>query len=133
MKVGLLDPQCCSFCQQNLWLMSLSIVMHTMYEAHGSAGYIGLGAYFDGENYGGQRLRQSQPVVMRIAPLVTPKTSWQCMAGLMCTQKSPFQVPTSGQCCMQQGNKTMELLVASDWDGTPIDVVRYAAELHPQD
>ena len=30
-----------------------------------AAGYIGLGAYFDGENSAKLRLRQSQPVVMR--------------------------------------------------------------------
>ena len=35
-----------------------------------TAGYIGLGAYFDGENEGGLRLRQSQPVVMRFPPTV---------------------------------------------------------------
>lgn len=34
------------------------------------AGYIGLGAYFDGENEGGLRLRQSQPVVMRFPATV---------------------------------------------------------------
>ncbi|CAL8465489.1 g5025 [Coccomyxa elongata] len=31
-------------------------------------GYIGLGAYFDGDNSEGVRLRQTQPVVMRFSP-----------------------------------------------------------------
>lgn len=53
--------------------MRLSIFTHAIYEACGSPGYIGLGAYFDGENDGGLRLRQSQPVVMRIAPMVSPR------------------------------------------------------------
>ena len=33
-------------------------------------GYIGLGAYFDGANSAGVRLRESQPVVMRFSPQV---------------------------------------------------------------
>ena len=35
------------------------------------AGYIGLGAYFDGENEVRLRLRQTQPVVMRFMPAVS--------------------------------------------------------------
>ncbi|EIE23057.1 hypothetical protein COCSUDRAFT_53493 [Coccomyxa subellipsoidea C-169] len=34
-------------------------------------GYLGLGAYFDGANVQGLRLRQTQPVVMRFNPKVT--------------------------------------------------------------
>ncbi len=39
-------------------------------EAGCSAGYLGLGAYFDGANVQGLRLRQTQPVVMRFDPKV---------------------------------------------------------------
>ena len=32
---------------------------------------------------------------------------------------------------MPQGTKTMELFVGNGLDGSPVDVVRYAAALHP--
>ena len=53
--------------------------------------------------------------------------SGQCMLRLCMLHAT---VPSQSLCA--QGSKTMELLVASCLDGDPVDVVRYAAALHPQ-
>lgn len=49
-----------------------------------AAGYIGLGAYFDGENSAKLRLRQSQPVVMRFLAEVRARTQlYHCLTDVI--------------------------------------------------
>ena len=74
MKVGLLSPLLMLPCVQGLFIMPPSIFMPDNSKSSITAGYIGLGAYFDGENEGELRLRQSQPVVMRFPPTVCTRT-----------------------------------------------------------
>lgn len=54
-----------------------------------AAGYIGLGSYLDGQNVGGLKLRQSQPVVMRFMPAVrfAGLMSWRLWT-LACQQQA---------------------------------------------
>lgn len=64
--------------EYDLRLYDVYKVVRMPYERR-DEGYIGLGAYFDGQNDGGLRLRQSQPVVMRFTPM-GPKTMELCVA-----------------------------------------------------
>ncbi len=50
-----------------------------------AAGYIGLGAYFDGENSAKLRLRQSQPLVMRFLKEVRARASSYHFLSEQCT------------------------------------------------
>ena len=53
----------------DLRLFEATTVVRMQYERR-DEGYIGLGAYFDGANSAGVRLRESQPVVMRFSSQV---------------------------------------------------------------
>ena len=48
-----------------------SIISGLGKKGYAAVGYIGLGAYFDGQNDAELRLRQSQPVVMRVPAMVS--------------------------------------------------------------
>lgn len=66
---------------------------------HVTAGYIGLGAYFDGKNSAQLRLRQSQPVIMRFLAEVRARTLlYPCLADVVHRSAvcSLFSYPVSG-------------------------------------
>ena len=72
-----------------------------------AAGYIGLGAYFDGENSAKLRLRQSQPVVMRFLAEVRARTQiYHCLTDVVYRSAvcSMFSCPVPGQSAATVGN-----------------------------
>ena len=96
MKVGCHASQQRSHSVSQSAQSALSVMMCTRNEASIGAGYIGLGAYFDGQNDGGLRLRQSQPVVMRFTPTVCLRAQdGTCLDLCMCIG-IPSLVPNSG-------------------------------------